>query len=281
MLQKFVAFIGIGDATGLFVQFEMLVRECRDHHVNRIIQFRAVLGRAGYDQRRAGLVDQNAVHFVDNGKVVVFLEHLGQFRFHVVAQVIKAKFVVGAIGDVAAVSGYLVLRTHVGPDDAGAQTQRIKHLAHPFRITLGQVFVHRDHMHALAGQRIQIGRKGGDQGLAFAGLHLGNVALMQENAAHELHVKGPQAQRPPGGLAAIGIGLGQQVGQLGPLCHPFDQLFGLGLQPVIAQLFELGFKRVDLFDQRSGRLDFTVIRRAEHLFGDCFYTQHAYSSASD
>ena len=46
--------------------------------------------------------------------------------------------------------------------------------------------------------------------LALAGLHLGDVALVQENPAHELHVESAQAQRPLRRLAAVGEGLRQQ-----------------------------------------------------------------------
>jgi hypothetical protein len=61
----------------------------------------------------------------------------------------------------------------------------------------------------LPGQRIQIGRKGGDQGLALAGAHFGDIALMQEDAALQLHIKGAQAKRPPCAFAAVGKGFGQ------------------------------------------------------------------------
>ena len=36
---------------------------------------------------------------------------------------------------------------------------------------------------------------------------------MQEDAAHQLHVEGPQAQRAARGLAAVGEGFGQQIVQ--------------------------------------------------------------------
>ena len=36
-------------------------------------------------------------------------------------------------------------------------------------------------------------RKGGHQGLAFAGLHLGDAALMEDDAADELHPVGLHA----------------------------------------------------------------------------------------
>ncbi len=75
-------------------------------------------------------------------------------------------------------------------------------LAHPLRVALGQVVVDRDHVNAAAGKRIQIHRQGGDQRFTFTGLHFGDLALMQNDAADELHVEVPhlaaRASRPRG-----------------------------------------------------------------------------------
>ena len=137
-------------------------------------------------------------------------------------------------------------------------------------------------MHALAGQRVQIGREGRDQRLALARLHLGNVTLMQEDTAHELHVEGPQAKRPLGGLAAVGKGFGKQVVQAFALHRPRRQLFGLVLELVVGEGFELCLEIVDLLHEGPCRLDFPVVRRAEDLFGESTHSQHdAIRSAID
>jgi hypothetical protein len=62
-------------------------------------------------------------------------------------------------------------------------------------------------MHAASGEGIEIDRQGGDQRLAFAGLHLGDAALMQHHAANQLHVEMTLAERTLGGLAHSGEGL--------------------------------------------------------------------------
>ena len=61
-------------------------------------------------------------------------------------------------------------------------------MAHPLRVAAGQVVVDGDQVGAAAGQRVEIQRQGGDEGLAFAGGHLGDLALVQHHAADELHV---------------------------------------------------------------------------------------------
>ena len=59
--------------------------------------------------------------------------------------------------------------------------------SHPLGVTLCQVVVYSDNMHALACQSIQIGRRGGNQRFSFTGSHLRDTALVKDDAADELH----------------------------------------------------------------------------------------------
>ena len=54
---------------------------------------------------------------------------------------------------------------------------------------------------ALAHERVEIQRRGGDQCLAFAGLHLGDLALVKHHAADELDVVVAHAVDAATGLA--------------------------------------------------------------------------------
>ena len=74
-------------------------------------------------------------------------------------------------------------------------------LAHPLGVALGEIVVDRNDMDAFAGEGIQINRERGDEGLAFAGLHLGNVAGMEDHAADQLNVEMALAEGPRGSLA--------------------------------------------------------------------------------
>jgi hypothetical protein len=59
---------------------------------------------------------------------------------------------------------------------------------------------------------------------------------MQEDPALQLHVEGPQAQRPPRRFAAVGKGFRQQrIQAFAALLHPLLQLAGLGDDPVVGQ----------------------------------------------
>ena len=65
-------------------------------------------------------------------------------------------------------------------------------------------------MGALAGQRGQVQRQRGGERFAFAGLHFGDRAMMQGDAAEQLHVEVPHVERAAAGFAHQGERLGQQ-----------------------------------------------------------------------
>ena len=133
---------------------------------------------------------------------------------HVVAQIVEAELVVGAVGDVAGV-GLPCAGRRPGPGTITPTLMPRKPVdrAHPAGIAAGQVVVDRDHVHALAVERIQVGGERGDQGLALAGAHLGDAALVQHHAADQLHVEMALLKRPLGRLAHDGERLDQQVVQ--------------------------------------------------------------------
>ena len=72
-----------------------------DVGVDGVVEFRAIVEGAGDDQRGAGFVDQDRVHLVHDGEDVPALDHVLHPVLHVVAQVVEAELVVGAVGDVA------------------------------------------------------------------------------------------------------------------------------------------------------------------------------------
>ena len=179
--------------------------------VHLCVQAGRILAAAGNDQGRAGFIDQDGVHFIDDGIGVAALHHVGLIGHHVVAQVVKAELVVGAVGDVGGIGGAACIAVHALCDQADAQTQPAVELAHPLAVALGKVIVDGDNMHALTGEGIQVGGQGSHKSLAFTGLHLGNIAAVQGNAADDLHREVLHAQHAPCGLAADGKGIGQDI----------------------------------------------------------------------
>ena len=71
--------------------------------LTRVVLVGRFLAGAGNDQRGAGFVDQDGIDFVDDGEVVPALHAIVQVELHVVAQVVEAEFVVGAVGDVGSI----------------------------------------------------------------------------------------------------------------------------------------------------------------------------------
>ena len=143
----------------------------------------------GDDQRSPRLVDEDAVHLVHDGVMVLSLHELVRTHGHVVPEVIEAELVVGAVNNVATVSRSALLRVRLVPIDAvHGQPVELEDGAHPFTVPAGQVIVHSHEVDPPASQRIQENRQCGHQGLALSRLHLGHLAPVEGHAADELDV---------------------------------------------------------------------------------------------
>ncbi len=122
------------------------------------------------------------------------LNKLAGIELHVVAQIVETEFIVGAVGNIGIVGCFALLVVQAVGDDAAGKAQKFVNLAHPPGIAAGQVIVDGNHMHALAGKGVEHHRQRGHKGFAFACLHFGDLALVQGNAAKQLHVVMAQAQ---------------------------------------------------------------------------------------
>ncbi len=96
-------------------------------------------------------------------------------------------------------------------DHARRQAQEAVEAAHPLGVALGEVVVDRDDVDALAGQRVQVRRQRGDEGLALTGAHLGDLAAVQHDAADHLDVVVAHPEPPHAGLADQRVRLGEQL----------------------------------------------------------------------
>ena len=219
--------------------------------------------RAGDDQRRAGLVDQDAVDLVDDRVIELALGLILLGRLHVVAQVVEAEFVVGAVGDIAAVHLLALGRIHLRLDRAHGHPEAVKERAHPLGVAAGQVVVDRHHVDALAVEGIQVCGQGGDQGLAFAGDHLGDVSAVQDHAAHQLDVEMPHVEIAAARLARSGERLDQKVFERlarGLRCREFLRL---GPQLIGRERLHRRLELVDLGHRRPHMADSALVGAAE------------------
>ena len=227
------------------------------------------LDRTADDQRRPRLVDEDRVDLVDDREVVAALHELVGAQRHVVAQVVEAELVVGAVGDVGGVGGPPLGRWHLRQDHADVEAEEAVHPAHPLGVAAGEVVVGRDDVHALARQRIQVDRQRRDERLALAGAHLGDVAQVQGGAAHDLDVEVPLPQRAPGGFADRGEGLRHQVVEALARRVTLLELIRLRPQLGVRQGLELGFDRVDLIGDRLELAKDLALAGAHDLVEDC------------
>ena len=101
-------------------------------------------------------------------------------------------------------------------------------------------------MDALAGQRVEVGGQRCHQRLALAGFHLGDAALMQHDAAHQLHPVGAHTQHAVRGLPHGGKSLRQNVIQSLAVGKTLLELRGLGLKLCIGEGLVFIAQRLDL-----------------------------------
>ena len=149
------------------------------------------------------------------------------------------------------------------------------HATHPLGVTLGQVVVDRDHVDALAGERVEVARQRGDQGLALTGLHLGDVAEVQRRSAHHLDVVVPLAQRALGRLADHGERLGEDVVEGLPVGQPLAEVVGLGPQLGVGHADHVVLDSVDLVGDAVQVLEDLALACAQELVEDRGHLSHS------
>jgi len=233
-------------------------------------------GRPGDDQRRACLVDEDGVDFVDDAVPVVTLDLVFLARGHaVVAQVIETKLRGRAVRDVTAVHLAADVARHLLLDTADTEAEELIEVAHPFGVATREVVVGGDELGVAADEGVEIKRKRGDEGLAFAGGHLGNLALVQGNATDELHVVVDHVPRElmvtdyhraatqaAGTVFDDGKGLGQNLVKGLPGFQAGAELVRLGAELVIREQLVLLFELVDAGDDGPARFEELTIMAA-------------------
>ena len=117
--------------------FFLLARQQRRHLVHHLVELDVVVGLAGNNQRRARFVDQNRVYFVHHGEIQLALHFVVLVGHHIVAQVVEAELVVGAVGDIGVVGGLAVERLLVAENHAHAQAEKAVERLHNAGVALG------------------------------------------------------------------------------------------------------------------------------------------------
>ena len=251
--------------------------------VDLVVEVRGLLGRPRDDERRPRLVDQNRVHLVHDRVVELPLHDLVEGEAHVVAKIVEAELVVGAVRDVGEVRFPARARAQVGqPGVAGGvggviqerglvldhrdgESEEVIERAHPHRVASREVVVDRHDVDAAARQPVEHGRERGDQGLPLAGRHLGDLALVQDHAPHELHVEVAHGQPPPTRFPHQGEGLDEERLDLGAVLELAAELVRPRPKIGVRAGAEFGLQRVDARDARAETPDVAVVLRTEDL----------------
>ena len=101
-------------------------------------------------------------------------------------------------------------------------------------------------MDAGARERVQVEREARDEGLALAGLHLGDVALVEDDPAHQLDVEDALVGLALARLADGGERLEEELLERLAVLEPLPELGRLAAQLVVGERLELGLERRDV-----------------------------------
>ncbi len=164
------------------------------------------------------------------------LYHIFGTDDHVVTQVIKAHFVVCAIGHVGGVGFSALCVVHVMQDHTHRHAHETKDVFHPFALEFGKVIIDGDDVHAVACKGVEVGGQGCGMRFAFTCFHLRNAPLMKADTAHDLHGEEFLAIHAPHGFAKGGEGIGEDVIEGFALLQAFFEFGGFVLQRLIGQL---------------------------------------------
>ena len=237
------------------------LRQC----VTDLVKLGGFAALSGDNQRGTGLVDQNGVNLVDDGVMQVSLYQLLLVDNHVITQVIKAQLIVGYISNITVISGTPLISCAAVQNHADGQSQSLMYLAHPGRVTMGQIIVDRNDMDALTLQCVQVSRKGGHQGLSFTCLHLGDTSLMQDNTTNQLYPVMLHTKHTLRSLADSREGLYQQIIQGLAIGQTLLEFFCLSLQFFIRKLLHLRAERFDPIHQRVNQLQLPFTVSTKHF----------------
>ena len=230
-----------------------------------VVRLRGGLRLAGDDERRPRLVDQDRVDLVDDRERVPPLHGAVERDGHVVAQVVEPELGVRPVRDVGRVGLAPLRERHHVLDRADGDAEPVVDGPVPLRVALREVVVDGHEVHVLAGERVEVERQARDEGLPLARLHLGDVALVEHDPAHQLDVEQPLPRLALARLADGGERLEEDVLELLAVLEPLLELRGLREQVGVAQRLEVGLERGDVRRLLGEALDAPTLADAEHL----------------
>ena len=205
------------------------------------------------------------------------LHHVFLVKGHVVTQIVKAHLIVSAIGNIAGIGFFPLIVIQPVHNQTDGKAEETMDFAHPFAVTPGKVVIHRDDMHALAGKRIQIGRKNRDERFPFTRLHFGNAPLMKHNAAYHLNIERLHPQHAPCRFTRSGECLRQKIVKRFAVLQALPEQICLSAQLLIRQRGVFVFQRHYALCNRMDLFQFAVCIASKQFIKK----SHFYSSLAD
>src|SRR5678809_218372 len=99
--------------------------------------------RTGNDQRSPGIIDQNAIGLINHSKMMFALHHFFRRMNHVIAEVIKAKFIIGAVSDISEISFSPVITVWlVLINTINSYSKPLKNSSVPFLVAASQIIIY-------------------------------------------------------------------------------------------------------------------------------------------
>ncbi len=211
-----------------------------------VVRTRSGLGLTGDDQRRPRFVDEDGIDLVHDRERMAALNAVLEGGRHVVPQVVEPELGVGAVGDVGLVRRLALVERHHVLDPADRHPESLEDTAIPLGVALGEIVVDGDQVNARCRERVQVQRRRGDERLSLTGLHLGDVAFVQDDAAHHLHVEHPLLRLAPARLPNGSKRLEEELLERFAVLETLSELGSLGAQLVVRESLELRLERRDV-----------------------------------
>ena len=218
--------------------------------VRALVKLVGFVAHAGNDERGTRFVDEDGVDLVHDREFMSALNDAVLIYDHIVAQIVKAHFVIRAVGYICGI-GCLALFVCESVDyKSDRQTEIIIKLAHPFAVTLCEVVIDGDDMNTLSGKCVEVGGKRCHLRFAFAGLHFGDTTLVNYYTADELDAVMACAENAVGCFTYQRERIGEYVVKRFAVCQALLEYGSLRLHFIIAHRGILACKRFYFIDNR-------------------------------
>ena len=136
------------------------------------------------------LIHKNRVNLVDYSKIVASLHKVFLVHYHIVAQIVKSKFVVRSVGYIRIVGLFLLRGCKSVYNKSRSKPHKLIYSPHFLAIASCKIVVYGNYVHTLARKSVKIGGHCCDKSFSFSCFHLCDSALMEYYSTYKLYSEG-------------------------------------------------------------------------------------------